>query len=72
MDVFLNTILDELERPVVTEFTSNQKQSLNLMVAVLLQVLQNVREDRFLVERFRQDFDKTIPVDDLNRRVTPD
>lgn len=52
VNILLNSILDELECPIVAELSSNKKQPFDLMVAVLLQMLEYVGEDRFLVERF--------------------
>eukprot|EP00354_Favella_ehrenbergii_P000720 CAMPEP_0170457458 /NCGR_PEP_ID=MMETSP0123-20130129/4741_1 /TAXON_ID=182087 /ORGANISM="Favella ehrenbergii, Strain Fehren 1" /LENGTH=85 /DNA_ID=CAMNT_0010721253 /DNA_START=1358 /DNA_END=1615 /DNA_ORIENTATION=- len=69
--VFLYSIFHELERPIVGKLSTYQKYAFDLVVAVQLQVLKDVREHCFLVQFLWQHLDEAVAVDDLNRRLAP-
>ena len=68
-NVFLNAVFQELEYLVTLQVVSDEKQALNLVIAIGFEVLQHFVQDSLLIEFIGKHLDKAITVEYVDRRI---
>ena len=69
ISVLFHPVYEELERPIVGEFAAYEEKALNLMVAILLQVFEDVFVDSIFVQLLWKDFYESVALINFNRRI---